>query len=158
MFAYKPLDDYGDERDAVELPWDEWEREARARGLNLTDVIAQAGGDAKSGQEPPPDAEADLTVSGPATWPTARPRPGAMIGRSAPHSDVDRPIVRCPSAEGGHQPTGHRGIAQAERSSQPSRKRSMSPLTTTDMWKSCSSHHCFSRRCEASERRTGIIC
>ncbi len=55
MFAYKPLDDYGDERDAVELPWGIWERDARARGLNLTDVIAQ-GGDAKSGQEPRPDA------------------------------------------------------------------------------------------------------
>ncbi len=55
MFAYKPLDDYGDERDAVAFPWEEWEREARARGLNLTDVIVQ-GGDADPGQEPRPDA------------------------------------------------------------------------------------------------------
>ncbi|MDQ3408962.1 MAG: hypothetical protein M3469_03130 [Actinomycetota bacterium] len=52
MFAYKPLGEYGDERDAVELPWERWEREAHARGLNLTDVIVEAGRDG----EPPPDA------------------------------------------------------------------------------------------------------
>lgn len=52
MFAYKPLDDYGDERDAVEFPWEEWEREARGRGLDLTDVIARAGDD----EEPRPEA------------------------------------------------------------------------------------------------------
>jgi len=56
MFAYKPLGEYGDERDAVELPWEEWEREARARGLNLTDVIAQAGGDEEPPQQPRPGA------------------------------------------------------------------------------------------------------
>lgn len=53
MFAYKPLQGYGDELDAVEFPWEEWEREARTRGLNLTDVIARAGGDE---EDPRPDA------------------------------------------------------------------------------------------------------
>ncbi len=56
MFAYKPLDDYGDERDAVEFPWEKWERAAQSRGMNLTDVIAQAGDDERPPQEPRPDA------------------------------------------------------------------------------------------------------
>lgn len=49
MFAYKPLHDYGDELDAVEFPWEEWEREASFRGLNLPDVIARTRGE----EEPP---------------------------------------------------------------------------------------------------------
>lgn len=52
MFAYKPLDEYGDERDAVALPWEEWERAAQARGVNITDVIADAGGGAEPPQDP----------------------------------------------------------------------------------------------------------
>jgi hypothetical protein len=56
MFAYKPLGEYGDERDAVELPWERWEREAHARGLNLTDVIAQAGDGEEPPREPRPNA------------------------------------------------------------------------------------------------------
>jgi hypothetical protein len=32
MLAYKPLDGYQGETDAVELPWEEWEREAWERG------------------------------------------------------------------------------------------------------------------------------
>ncbi len=56
MFAYKPLDDYGHERDAVEFPWEEWEHAARAQGLNITDVIAQAGDGEEPPREPRPDA------------------------------------------------------------------------------------------------------
>jgi hypothetical protein len=56
MFAYKPLGEYGDERDAVELPWEEWEHAARAQGLNITDVIAQAGDGEEPPREPRPDA------------------------------------------------------------------------------------------------------
>jgi hypothetical protein len=51
MFAYKPLHEYGDERDAVEFPWEEWERRAGALGMGLTDVIAEAGREG----EPPGD-------------------------------------------------------------------------------------------------------
>ena len=46
LFAYEPLDGYGDERDAVALPWERWEQRARAEGVPLADLIAQ----------PPPDA------------------------------------------------------------------------------------------------------
>jgi hypothetical protein len=56
MFAYKPLGEYGDERDAVEFPWEEWEHAARAQGLNITDVIAQAGDGEEPPREPRPDA------------------------------------------------------------------------------------------------------
>ncbi len=42
MFAYQPLDGYRDERDAVELPWELWEREADTRGLGLADLFAGA--------------------------------------------------------------------------------------------------------------------
>jgi hypothetical protein len=37
MLAYKPLDG----SDAVELPWEEWEAEARKRGIALADLIAE---------------------------------------------------------------------------------------------------------------------
>ena len=41
MLAYKPLDAYHGGRDAVELPWDEWEEEARARGIDVVDLLAE---------------------------------------------------------------------------------------------------------------------
>jgi hypothetical protein len=41
LFAYQPLAGYRDERDAVELPWDHWEAAARARGLAITDLLAE---------------------------------------------------------------------------------------------------------------------
>jgi hypothetical protein len=47
MFAYQPLGGYTDQRDADQLPWEEWERQARARGMAIADLLAQA---------PPPDA------------------------------------------------------------------------------------------------------
>jgi hypothetical protein len=37
MFAYAPLDGYGDERDAVGLPWECWQQEAGAHGRGLVD-------------------------------------------------------------------------------------------------------------------------
>jgi hypothetical protein len=44
LFAYEPLHGYADARDAVELPWDELEREALARGVAPADVIARGPG------------------------------------------------------------------------------------------------------------------
>ena len=44
MFAYKPLDDYADDRDSVALPWERWEDAARERGLGLADAIGQDPG------------------------------------------------------------------------------------------------------------------
>ena len=41
MLAYKPLDGYAGGTDAVELPWDEWEREARERGMNVADLLGE---------------------------------------------------------------------------------------------------------------------
>ncbi|MEA2423207.1 MAG: hypothetical protein QOF55_2306, partial [Thermoleophilaceae bacterium] len=41
MLAFKPLDGYQDGQDAVELPWEEWEREASARGVNVADLLAE---------------------------------------------------------------------------------------------------------------------
>jgi hypothetical protein len=49
MLAYKPLDAYDGGQDAVELPWEEWEREARARGLDVVDLLVER-------REPPPSA------------------------------------------------------------------------------------------------------
>ena len=42
MFAYEPLHGYSDDGDAVELPWQGWEREASASGLGLADLFAEA--------------------------------------------------------------------------------------------------------------------
>lgn len=42
MFAYEPLHGWGDDRDAVELPWERWEQEARAHGHSLADALATA--------------------------------------------------------------------------------------------------------------------
>ena len=47
LFAYEPLHSYGDDRDAVALPWDRWEAEARAQGRTVADLIADIA--------PPPD-------------------------------------------------------------------------------------------------------
>jgi hypothetical protein len=41
MLAYKPLDAYHGGTDAVELPWDEWEQQARARGIDVVDLLAE---------------------------------------------------------------------------------------------------------------------
>ena len=49
MLAYKPLDAYNGGRDAVELPWVEWEREARARGLDVVELLVE-----RREQPPPP--------------------------------------------------------------------------------------------------------
>ncbi len=46
LFAYEPLDGYGDQRDAIEWAWQRWEQEARERGLGVADLVAEA---------PPPD-------------------------------------------------------------------------------------------------------
>jgi len=48
MFAYEPMDGYRDGRDAVELPWERWEHEARARGVAVADIVARG-----DGNEPP---------------------------------------------------------------------------------------------------------
>ncbi len=41
MFAYEPLHGYSDDGDAVELPWQRWEREASASGMGLADLFAE---------------------------------------------------------------------------------------------------------------------
>lgn len=41
MLAYKPLDAYAGGRDAVELPWGDWEREARERGVDVVDLLVE---------------------------------------------------------------------------------------------------------------------
>jgi hypothetical protein len=41
MLAYHPLDGYQGGRDAVELPWEEWERQAAAEGIPVADLLAQ---------------------------------------------------------------------------------------------------------------------
>ena len=43
MLAYKPLEGG---LDSVELPWEQWEEEARARGIDVVDLLAR---------QPPPD-------------------------------------------------------------------------------------------------------
>lgn len=40
MFAYQPLHGYRGERDAVELPWEHWEREAGAHGGDIVALFA----------------------------------------------------------------------------------------------------------------------
>jgi hypothetical protein len=41
LLAYVPLGGYKDERDAVELPWSDWEREAERRGIALADLLSE---------------------------------------------------------------------------------------------------------------------
>lgn len=41
LVAYAPLGGYRGERDAVGLPWDAWEQEARARGTDLVDLLTE---------------------------------------------------------------------------------------------------------------------
>jgi hypothetical protein len=41
MLAYQPLDGYHDGKDAIELPWEEWEEEARGRGVAVADLLAE---------------------------------------------------------------------------------------------------------------------
>lgn len=50
MFAYQPLDGYRDERDTVAFGWDQWQEEARARGVSLADLFAEPSG---PGEMPP---------------------------------------------------------------------------------------------------------
>jgi hypothetical protein len=38
MLAYKPLDG---RLDSVELPWDEWERQARERGVDVVELLTE---------------------------------------------------------------------------------------------------------------------
>lgn len=40
MFAYEPVGGYRDGRDAVELPWDLWDRQAEAAGTGVADLFA----------------------------------------------------------------------------------------------------------------------
>ncbi len=40
LFVYEPVYGYRDERDAVELPWEEWERQASAGGRGVADLFA----------------------------------------------------------------------------------------------------------------------
>jgi hypothetical protein len=51
LFAYEPLHGYGDERDAVALPWARWEAEAATQGRTVADLLA----DAPPPPPPPPD-------------------------------------------------------------------------------------------------------
>ncbi|HEX2102959.1 MAG TPA: hypothetical protein VHF51_04870 [Solirubrobacteraceae bacterium] len=44
LFAYEPLDGYADARDAVALPWEHLEREARGRGVAPADLIGAPAG------------------------------------------------------------------------------------------------------------------
>ncbi len=41
LFAFEPTDAYKDERDAVELPWDQWDEDARTRGIGVADMFAR---------------------------------------------------------------------------------------------------------------------
>jgi hypothetical protein len=41
MFALEPLNGFRDARDAPALPWERLEREARARGLGLADLLGR---------------------------------------------------------------------------------------------------------------------
>ncbi len=40
LFVYEPLQGYRDDRDAVELPWEQWERQANAGGRGIADLFA----------------------------------------------------------------------------------------------------------------------
>jgi len=40
MFCYEPLNGYAGDRDAVELPWESWERSAAAQGQGVGDLFA----------------------------------------------------------------------------------------------------------------------
>jgi hypothetical protein len=41
LLAYQPLDGYRDRRDAVAMPWEQWEEEARARGVDVVDLLIE---------------------------------------------------------------------------------------------------------------------
>jgi len=41
MFAHEPLNGFRDARDAPQLPWEDWERKARARGVAIADLLAK---------------------------------------------------------------------------------------------------------------------
>jgi hypothetical protein len=41
LLAYVPLGGYRDQRDAVELPWGDWEAEASRRGIDLVDLLIE---------------------------------------------------------------------------------------------------------------------
>jgi hypothetical protein len=46
LLAYVPLGGYTDQRDAVELPWREWEEEAEERGIDVVDLLIEKSGEA----------------------------------------------------------------------------------------------------------------
>lgn len=46
MFAYEPVDGYRSDRDAVELPWEEWETQAGAHGKSVVDLFTDPTGPA----------------------------------------------------------------------------------------------------------------
>ncbi|MDQ3356341.1 MAG: hypothetical protein M3502_06445 [Actinomycetota bacterium] len=39
LFAYQPLQGYSNDRDAVELPWEQWEQAANAGGRGIADLF-----------------------------------------------------------------------------------------------------------------------
>ena len=51
MFAYEPLYGYGDDRDAVELPWEQWAQEAESRERGVADLFAEPPDEGRSGGE-----------------------------------------------------------------------------------------------------------
>jgi hypothetical protein len=52
LFTYEPLDGWADARDAVALPWEELEREARALGIAPADLIGGRPAPGTRGAEP----------------------------------------------------------------------------------------------------------
>jgi hypothetical protein len=57
LLAYVPLGGYTDQRDAVQLPWDDWEREAGSRGIGLLDLLIEKS-EAEEGKDPPASGRA----------------------------------------------------------------------------------------------------
>jgi predicted DNA-binding ribbon-helix-helix protein len=52
MLAYQPLDGYRDSRDAIALPWDELEEQARERGVDVVDLLAELGREPEGPDQP----------------------------------------------------------------------------------------------------------
>ena len=53
LFAYEPLQGYRNDRDAVELPWEQWERQANAGGRGIADLFASGPDRSKPRDDPP---------------------------------------------------------------------------------------------------------
>lgn len=56
LFVYEPLHGYRDERDAVELPWEEWEKQAASGGRGVADLFASAPDGSERGSRRRPGA------------------------------------------------------------------------------------------------------